>query len=932
MMHVGLFECPKGGMVDEMKRYVALSVLTIASYASAMTPGGIDRKFVGVFSDVVANSPAAVLAHADELDKIPWLDGLAINLKGVEVSTVDGSSAKSESMRVMTHGHEWSRKSVSTQLGIFRELVRHRCMKEGFLLVRMTPAANARRIAWNDDEEWARFSRNMAALAWFAKEAGLKGVMLDPGDRTRAVQYRYSPGDAPTFAECVALARRRGRELFSAIFKEHPSITLFFLRGLEDHVRSFTGKGQTDPKQLSDDAGELFPCFLNGMLDVMPVGVTFVDGAANSGLSAVKGEWWDSAINRIVGAKPFIEPENLARYRAQLSVGQGLSFDRVPGADEDGRESDAASVDRSPRERLRRNLDQMIEGADRYVCIFGGKGRIIDWKTPADGELWENQIPGLAETLMFAKDPDELMRRRMADLRRKGLLVNLVEGQCKLPQTYYLEDKPTRMAYPKPPSLKGVKPGELYCVRQAFRAWMREGLPEVKVTWRKAGQPVAENASVRLVTEPPRGNNPPTAQAYVAVPDGADELVVDVEGVMYPGDKYYVGTTEIHLLDYAPRKNAPPAEKFPEIKPSGRKWKYDAATKTLSDGNWTLAAKPVEGDKTKKRLYVHGKNSPGAGVLDFRNVEADTGMKVTAIDGFIRNTAITDVVGPDIDSVCWECFRHCSRLRSVKLSPDLAHLALGAFSDATNLVHFSPTVFKSDIRIGLGIFIRSSNLTGDFRYEGGKELPEGLFWGTAIRSFTAPRCFSLGQSTFSCCSNLEYLSFAEGKTFANLGERAEFLFRQRKRAGLWKNLTPQFRFGRDVAAKPKGSARLHPSPVVKDARPGELYGVFVSMKATWTLGCPQLEIRWRKNSHFVGGWYDQRAFSFSGRREDGVTRTASVLVRIPEIANGFSVEVKSDLYPGESYVFDKVEIYKLGEPPPPWPAERLKEKTSPIDK
>ena len=103
-----------------MKRYVALLVLTIASYVSAMTPGGIDRKFVGVFSDVVANSPDAVLAHADELDKIPWLDGLAINLKGVDVSTVDGSSAKSESMRIMTHGHEWSRKSVSTQLGTFQ--------------------------------------------------------------------------------------------------------------------------------------------------------------------------------------------------------------------------------------------------------------------------------------------------------------------------------------------------------------------------------------------------------------------------------------------------------------------------------------------------------------------------------------------------------------------------------------------------------------------------------------------------------------------------------------------------------------------------------------------------------------------------------------------------------------------------------------------
>ena len=47
------------------------------------------------------------------------------------------------------------------------------------LLFWMTPTGH-NRINWDDDKGWANYAENMANVAWLAKEAGLKGLMLDP--------------------------------------------------------------------------------------------------------------------------------------------------------------------------------------------------------------------------------------------------------------------------------------------------------------------------------------------------------------------------------------------------------------------------------------------------------------------------------------------------------------------------------------------------------------------------------------------------------------------------------------------------------------------------------------------------------------------------------------------------------------------------------
>ena len=119
---------------------------------------------------------------------------------------------------------------------------------------------------------------------------------------------------------------------------------------------------------------------------------------------------------------------------------------------------------------------------------------------------------------------------------------------------------------------------------------------------------------------------------------------------------------------------------------------YDEKKKLLTDGNWTLSTQYARGDMTKTKLSVNGAKAPGAGVLDFTDVEKDTGKKVVSISGFARNTAITELIGPDIVSTGMDAMRFCYNLRRVTLSPNLEQLTTSSFAYCTNLVEFSPLV------------------------------------------------------------------------------------------------------------------------------------------------------------------------------------------------------------------------------------------------
>jgi hypothetical protein len=298
---------------DSLKKLI-LQLCSIAAFASplcAATPGGVQKKFIALNFDVMFNAPSNVLAHAESLNAVQWLDGIAVSLCDVPVKTLDCKTELSASTKLMQLNHIWTYECVEDQLPYLAGLVKYPRLRESFLLAWITPSGKENRISWTDDAAWARFGDNLAVLARLAKNSGLKGLMLDPEEYSGALQYLYTEAEKDvSFEECTRLARQRGREVFSRVFSEFPDGVYLFLWTIEHHVRTFTGRAETNPRGISDDMGELLTYFYNGMFDVMPPTVRFVDGAEHYSLSATKDMYWKGALNQLVGARAFVAPEN----------------------------------------------------------------------------------------------------------------------------------------------------------------------------------------------------------------------------------------------------------------------------------------------------------------------------------------------------------------------------------------------------------------------------------------------------------------------------------------------------------------------------------------------------------------------------------------------------------------------------------------------
>ena len=170
-----------------------LLLIMTGSVVYAATPGGLEKKYVGLLFDVINTSPSNVLANIDKFEKnAPYLDGLALALYDVPVVKADGTVGKSEYTRIVHPTERWTRENLKSQIPVLKAIASRPNMKESFLLVWMTPKSKGTRLALTDDKAWANFAENMATMAWLAKESGLKGLMLDPEEYATAMQYIHT--------------------------------------------------------------------------------------------------------------------------------------------------------------------------------------------------------------------------------------------------------------------------------------------------------------------------------------------------------------------------------------------------------------------------------------------------------------------------------------------------------------------------------------------------------------------------------------------------------------------------------------------------------------------------------------------------------------------------------------------------------------------
>ena len=651
----------KHGRMPFYKAVLAALVTLFSLVADAMTPGGIEKKYVGLLFDVMKTTPSNILANADQFaEHAPYLDGVAISLNAVPVVGPDGTVVTSKLSRIMDGSERWTRDALRDQIPVLREIAAKPGLKESFLLFWMTPHDRESRLAWTDDKAWTNYAENMAAVSWLAKVSGMKGLMLDPEEYASALQYVHSPQDPP-FPETAKLARQRGREVFSRVFKEYPDVTLFTLWYFGKFRRWLETGRQPHPAALIDDAGELLQYFYNGMLDVMPPEARVVDGCEHYSLSATKYQYLYNAIAQTTGALAFVAPENQAKYKSQLLVGNTHFLDMFTQDANPKGHWYHGPVDGSRLEHLRLNLEQSLLTATEYVWLYGENGgKLFNWRDGhfAKQKTWEEAIPGITETLMLVKDPERLAAMRREKLAAEGALVNLVANARPVKLENPAESHKYSQDDGKMPSVKGVRPGERYLVGVQVRTFFgkkggegRPGAACPHVIWRKNGKRAAQ--AVPLAVPENAGRESVRAEGIVTVPDGADELLLDLAAELSANENvHYMRPSVCNAFDPVTVEAAAPAHK----------WEIDLKNQTLTDGHWKLRA-----SMHKERLFVYGDgtNTVGGGVLDLRNVKADTGHEIFELGRFGGYTDITALIAPDVPSIATRAFSGCDNLKAV---------------------------------------------------------------------------------------------------------------------------------------------------------------------------------------------------------------------------------------------------------------------------
>lgn len=372
--------------------------------------------------DLLDVSPEEVLAHADDFDRTA-ADGVSLRIRR---QTADGRNLNS--CRIYSSTNVWQWSDVADYVPIFREIVQHRSLSSSMLNLWIVPKP---RVDWRDDTRWDLIARNSAIVARIASEGGLKGLIVDEEDYGGAFQFFVGPDDLP-FEESAALARRRGAQVFSEVFGVFPNAMLFFFRLLASDPDYRRADG--DPGALVRAKGHLWPAFVNGILDVLPPPAVIVDGNESAGYrgEASRGDYWKSASQQRSAALTMVEPENVAKYRAQMCAGFGLYLDAYTMTNANSAFY-RGPVEGSRLSHFEDNLAQAVTASDGLVWLYGEEFAWVPWRRVGSrrwqgARTWEQALPGVTGMIGGVKDVHAFVRCRKRELRASGTFVELVEN------------------------------------------------------------------------------------------------------------------------------------------------------------------------------------------------------------------------------------------------------------------------------------------------------------------------------------------------------------------------------------------------------------------------------------------------------------------------------------------------------------------------
>ena len=361
------------------------------------------------------------LDHAALYDRT-GVDGVLVWLRGRD------KEGNSTGMRGIW-SEDWTCDMFSHMVPKLRKMTEHPAFRENFLATFRSPTNH---VEWTDDAAWARVAENMRVAAATARDGGCRGLHMDCEDYRKARQFLRHPGELP-YDELCALARRRGAEVFKGVFAEFPEAVILSFWFISWHATWHYGQ---DVRSVAQGRGDLWPSFVNGMLDVLPPSARLVDGNEYAyRFDAAKNDFAASAHRTRNTLAAHIEPENLEKYRRQMQISFGIYLDMYVNPTNSSWHF--PPVEGSRLETFFRNLSQALDVADEYVWIYGERHQFVKWR---DGfgickgtkpDTWNDCLPGFNDTVASTKDRNGFGRRRAAELAASGKLRNLVQnGEC----------------------------------------------------------------------------------------------------------------------------------------------------------------------------------------------------------------------------------------------------------------------------------------------------------------------------------------------------------------------------------------------------------------------------------------------------------------------------------------------------------------------
>ncbi len=405
----------------------ALSPAFAEPLPAAGDEGPFHKKVIACAWDLGVFSPSDILSNKAAFAALP-IDG--VRFFAEEGRDSDGRPVQRG--RPMSDTNVWNRAKMAEIVPVLRELSELPSLRHSFIGFSLAPMPRGcGRLDYRDDAAWGRFATNVATLAYVAREGGMKGLCADPEEYGGFRQFTRLKTDPP-FDACASLARQRGREFAEALFGEFPDAVFLSFWLFSSQRREYAAT--PDPAAAVREAGDLWPAFVEGILEGAPPQARLVDGDENSYNYNV----YDGALTyaaKICANRACIAlfaPENRAKFRAQILFGNAIYLDRFTNPE--GKFYYTGPTSGSRLLSFDERLNGALQAADEYVWLWGEKFSWVRWENhgpPArgiafdKGRTWDDALPGFFDALWAAVKPADFLSRRFPEIRGTGGCTNL---------------------------------------------------------------------------------------------------------------------------------------------------------------------------------------------------------------------------------------------------------------------------------------------------------------------------------------------------------------------------------------------------------------------------------------------------------------------------------------------------------------------------